>query len=1171
MKKRILATLLSLCLVIGLLPVTAVAAEDTPVMITITPADMEQVTEDTTAIAAAVTRMQITDPDSITALKVTTEGTAYLSPADNTYIKTTFTSLKYLDESQCKCHTRTLEEYYSTRGGLNATAEYEEFGGLSEFTTLETLLIPESAQIINGYQVNKTGLTTLTIPNNVLVIESGTFSGNRMLTGDLVIPDSVVFIGNNAFGAGSSNLDSGTLKLGNSVKYIDNNGFARRMFTGNLVIPDSVEFIGNWVFSPGAFSGGTWTLGKNLKHVGDAAMSNICSGNEGTFVVPAGLEATDTSFGYNTFGKIIFEDGVTKVGTRIARDSKRLKEVVLPATVSTFGSYAFSSCTALDKVTLSEGIETSGNYTFSGCTSLHQITLPSTLTAIGTGSFENSGLYGVFISEKITSVAERAFMSLPEGSVVYLQTDALNNGMATDQGHSGYNRRYDAEKTALVMTNGGTFPNSTEFVLGALSEPIKAGYTFDGWYTSAEFTEGTKVENGIISKASNNKYPTYYAKWVSTINFDANGGSGGPMDAQVVTDGDSTTPLTENTFAKAGYTFDGWNTQADGQGTSYADKATDKPSGNTTLYAQWTPNTYTINFSGGTGASGSTTSVTATYDQPATLTANGFSVANKNFAGWATTENGTTVDYSNGAQVKNLTAEANGTVTLYAVWTDKQVLAPDKSVQTKTYNGVAQAFTLDGYTISYKQNGEVVTAPINAGTYDVVISADETNTTAAYPETLIPGGLVIEKATLTVTADNKTMYVSDALPTYTYTVSGWQGSDKDTATFTAPTLSCSADGKTAGTYTITASGATASENYTITYVDGTLTVYAYSSGGGSSSSSNTSTSTTTNKDGSTTTTTTNKTTGTVTEVTKEKDGTTTTVETKKDGTVTETVKLPDGTTGTVVTDKNGEVTEVKATVTSTAVKAAEKAGEAVTLPVEVPAAKTTEDAPAVQVTVPKAAGSVKVEIPVEKVTPGTVAVIVDAKGDEKIVATSVTTENGVALALDGSATVKIIDNAKSFADVPADHVFYNEVASLSAREIMVGKTDDKFDLHNSVTLNQIANVAGRIVGAVDVKDYNAGIAWGAEYGLKTGDAAATRGDVLKALYIAAGSPAVEDTSVLARFTDAASIPADLTAAAAWATQNGILKGNVDGSAGLGSNVTRGQACALAGRTMATLA
>ena len=77
--------------------------------------------------------------------------------------------------------------------------------------------------------------------------------------------------------------------------------------------------------------------------------------------------------------------------------------------------------------------------------------------------------------------------------------------------------------------------------------------------------------------------------------------------------------------------------------------------------------------------------------------------------------------------------------------------------------------------------------------------------------------------------------------------------------------------------------------------------------------------------------------------------------------------------------------------------------------------------------------------------------------------------------------------------------------------------------------------------------------------------------MLKALYVAAGSPAVEDTSILSIFNDSSDIPADMAAIAAWAAQNGILKGNTDGTAGLGKYVSRGQACALAGRTMGTLA
>lgn len=70
---------------------------------------------------------------------------------------------------------------------------------------------------------------------------------------------------------------------------------------------------------------------------------------------------------------------------------------------------------------------------------------------------------------------------------------------------------------------------------------------------------------------------------------------------------------------------------------------------------------------------------------------------------------------SDSTQVENLTATANGNVTLYAVRTTKAVLDPDVTAQTRTYNGAEQAFTMDGYTISYQQDGQTAT-PKDAGT-----------------------------------------------------------------------------------------------------------------------------------------------------------------------------------------------------------------------------------------------------------------------------------------------------------------------------------------------------------------------------------------------------------------------------------------------------------------------
>jgi len=68
-----------------------------------------------------------------------------------------------------------------------------------------------------------------------------------------------------------------------------------------------------------------------------------------------------------------------------------------------------------------------------------------------------------------------------------------------------------------------------------------------------------------------------------TVTFDANGGSGS-MSPQT-----SALPaaLTLNAFTRAGYTFAGWNTNADGSGTAYADGAIYGFAANATLYAQW--------------------------------------------------------------------------------------------------------------------------------------------------------------------------------------------------------------------------------------------------------------------------------------------------------------------------------------------------------------------------------------------------------------------------------------------------------------------------------------------------------------------------------------------------------------------------------------------------------
>lgn len=83
----------------------------------------------------------------------------------------------------------------------------------------------------------------------------------------------------------------------------------------------------------------------------------------------------------------------------------------------------------------------------------------------------------------------------------------------------------------------------------------------------------------------------------ATVTFDANGGSGS-MAAQTA---GSATALTSNSFTRTGYTFNGWNTAANGSGAGYSDGASFAFSSSATLYAQWTGSSSASSSSGSTG------------------------------------------------------------------------------------------------------------------------------------------------------------------------------------------------------------------------------------------------------------------------------------------------------------------------------------------------------------------------------------------------------------------------------------------------------------------------------------------------------------------------------------------------------------------------------------------
>lgn len=213
----------------------------------------------------------------------------------------------------------------------------------------------------------------------------------------------------------------------------------------------------------------------------------------------------------------------------------------------------------------------------------------------------------------------------------------------------------------LENTNKEQYVYSVGKVLNTNVE--KRGYLFTGWYADINnpvvlTTEVTDTEHGLKS---------FLAKWSPIhydIKFDKNTADAGSMTGQNIAY-DTTTALTKNEYTKKGYSFNGWNTKADGSGTKYADEADvtnlSYTDGDTiTLYAQWSANPYKLTFDANRGSCSETSRMVkydSTYGVLPTATRIGYT-----FAGWYTLEN-------NGVKVtKDTVMQSVHGETVYAHW-----------------------------------------------------------------------------------------------------------------------------------------------------------------------------------------------------------------------------------------------------------------------------------------------------------------------------------------------------------------------------------------------------------------------------------------------------------------------------------------------------------------------
>ncbi len=219
--------------------------------------------------------------------------------------------------------------------------------------------------------------------------------------------------------------------------------------------------------------------------------------------------------------------------------------------------------------------------------------------------------------------------------------------------------------TLSYNANGGSGAPSaqsgnTSYTVSS-TKPTRSGYTFLGWSTSSSATSASYTPGSTISISKNTTLYAVWSKNTYTLSYNANGGSGAPSSQS----GNTSYTISNTKPTRSGYTFLGWSTSSSATSATYAPGTSIKISKNTTLYAVWSKNTYTLSYdaNGGNGAPSAqsgNTSYTISNTKP---TRSGYT-----FLGWSTSSSATSASYIPGS-----TISISKNTTLYAVWSKTNI------------------------------------------------------------------------------------------------------------------------------------------------------------------------------------------------------------------------------------------------------------------------------------------------------------------------------------------------------------------------------------------------------------------------------------------------------------------------------------------------------------------
>ena len=328
-------------------------------------------------------------------------------------------------------------------------------------------------------------------------------------------------------------------------------------------------------------------------------------------------------------GSTVSEQGAVTIPSSVTNGS-------VTYTVTAIGANAFYGNTYITAIELPNTLTTIGANAFNGCTGITKVEIPASVTSIGANAFANcSALDEVRVYSKTVNVGATAFPSTVEAWYVYSGSTAETYAQNNSEGLTKIASLYDV----TFNYNYGTAGSFTVKPL-AVGETLRLPRDFSTIATRKGHTivsltcnDGNTYNNGIANVLANTVAMiegglTFTVNWEAntyTVTLDPNGGDYEATTVEV-TFGPKVPSVSNHYPYRAGYTFDGYYKNATGPtGVQYYDSDMNPTEygwaidHDDTLYARWTPNTYSVSYDLDGGTHEECVDFTATYGESYTL------------------------------------------------------------------------------------------------------------------------------------------------------------------------------------------------------------------------------------------------------------------------------------------------------------------------------------------------------------------------------------------------------------------------------------------------------------------------------------------------------------------------------------------------------------------------